>query len=152
MAFLLTLSVEGKLLPYFIQDHYSLPLEDHSLIRKRGQIKHLAEEVRHLHQLGFIHGDLVPYNILVQSKEDEIRFFYLDNDRTRRYPCWIPHELWKRNLVQLNRFLLPGITQRDRIRFLRFYVGKRRLGEKERRMARWVEGETRKRAQRMESR
>ena len=150
MAFLLTLSVEGKLLPYFIQDHY-LPLEDHSLIRKRVQIRHLAEDVRRLHQLGFIHGDLVPYNILVQSKEDEIQFFYLDNDRTRRYPRWISRELWKRNLVQLNRFSLPGITQRDRARFLCSYAGVERLGDRERRMARWLEGETRKRAQRMES-
>lgn len=106
-------------------------------------------EVRRLHRCGFVHGDLIPANILVQTMGDgRVRFFYIDNDRTRRYPAWLPHGLWKRNLVQLNRFVLAGISLQDRMRFLKSYLGKRSKrswGERERRLIHWLEEKTRRR-------
>jgi hypothetical protein len=71
----------------------------------------------------------------------------MDNDRTRRYPGWIPQQLWRRNLVQLNRFPLPGITLQDRVRFLRYYLGSKLWGKKERRLLDWLEHKTRQRRQ-----
>lgn len=144
-AFILTLGIDGLLLPHHIRDHYFPPLEPRRLREKRKYLRQFAEEIRRLHDSGFVHGDLVPYNILVSQEGGTVRFFYLDNDRTRRYPRWLPQALWKRNLVQLNRFVLPGISLQDRMRFLRSYLGKRAWGATERRLVRWLEEKTRKR-------
>ena len=98
-----------------------------------------------MHEDGFVHGDLVPTNILARDEGDTVTFFYMDNDRTRRYPRWMPQGLWKRNLIQLNRFVLSGISLQDRMRFLRSYLGEKAWGEKEGRLLRWIEAKTRKR-------
>jgi serine/threonine protein kinase len=146
-AFLLTRLVEGSSLPIFLQNDYSMPSSASLLRQKRESLKQLALEVRRLHRLGFVHGDLVPSNILVRAVEGGILFFFLDNDRTRRYPVWFSRLLWKRNLVQLNRFVLPGISLQDRMRFLEFYLGEKPRRKSHRRLLRWLEKETRKRRQ-----
>jgi hypothetical protein len=146
-AFLLTLGIEGSPLPLFLREHCSLPLSLDALRKKRDYIKELAMETRRLHQCGFVHGDLVPSNILVQPEGRGVTFFYIDNDRTRHYPVWLPHILWRRNLVQLNRFVLPGISLQDRMRFLRLYLEARSWGRRERRLIRWLEEKTRQRRQ-----
>jgi hypothetical protein len=69
----------------------------------------------------------------------------MDNDRTRRYPRWLPQNLWKRNLVQLNRFPLPGISLHDRVRFLRFYCGRASRRPADDRLLHWLEIKTRRR-------
>jgi hypothetical protein len=69
----------------------------------------------------------------------------MDNDRTRRYPKWMPQVLWRRNLVQLNRLPLPGIALQDRMRFLSHYLELKRWGRNERRPLSWLEYKTRKR-------
>ena len=145
-AFLLTVRVEGASLPYFLSENFSGQLDPVALRRKREYLIQLAMEIRRLHQYGIIHGDLTPYNILVQTYRERIVFYYMDNDRTRRYPpwTWLPHFLLKRNLVQLNRFVLPGISLQDRVRFLHYYLAKETWGRRERRLIRWLEEKTRK--------
>lgn len=144
-AFLLTLGIRGSSLPLFIRERYLPPLGRSALRKKREHLKQLALEIRRLHRLGFVHGDLVPTNILVRSEENGVTFFYMDHDRTRHYPRWLPHLLWRRNLVQLNRFVLPGISLQDRMRFLNSYLGERPWAKREQRLARWLEKKTRKR-------
>jgi serine/threonine protein kinase len=145
-AFLLTVGLNGILLPYFLQNHYSLPGSVAMLKKKRRYLRELASEIRRLHQLGFVHGDLTPFNILIQSTGEDAVFCFMDNDRTRRYPRWLPQLLWRRNLVQLNRFLLPGISLQDRVRFLTFYLWRKTQKKgNEVRLIRWVEAKTRKR-------
>jgi serine/threonine protein kinase len=122
-----------------------LPSDRALVRRKRAYLKQLAREIRGMHEEGFVHGDLIPSNILVQSEGEEIAFYYLDHDRTRRYPPWFPQRLWKRNLVQLNRFVLAGISLQDRIRFLKYYLNGRPWGRRERQLALWLEAKTRKR-------
>ena len=125
-AFLLTLEVVAQPLAAALREHFSPPLDLPAVRRKRKWLKQLALEIRRLHQCGFVHGDLVASNILVGLGEDGgVTFFYMDNDRTRRYPAWLPHLLWRRNLVQLNRIVLPGISLQDRMRFLRVYLGEK---------------------------
>jgi serine/threonine protein kinase len=144
-AFVLTLRVNGQSLPVLLKD-YNPALNNVTLLEKRRGLKQLATEVRRLHELGFVHGDLLPTNILVSRAEGkESRFFFMDNDRTRRYPRWIPHALWRRNLVQLNRLPLPGITLQDRVRFLSHYLKVKQWGKDERRLLTWLERKTRKR-------
>jgi serine/threonine protein kinase len=150
-AFVLTLEVKGQSLPAFLRQH-GLGVESMSFCEKRNGLKQLALEVRRLHQLGFVHGDLVPTNIFVsRSAGKGSRLFFMDNDRTQRYPKWIPHVLWRRNLVQLNRIPLPGITLQDRVRFLSHYLGLKEWGNKERRLLSWLERKTRQRRKECDS-
>jgi hypothetical protein len=67
----------------------------------------------------------------------------MDNDRTRVYGPILANALWKRNLVQLNRLPLPGITLQDRMRFLRAYLGIALQAQSSRSLARWLERKTR---------
>jgi hypothetical protein len=71
----------------------------------------------------------------------------MDNDRTRQYPLWFSQSLWKRNLIQLNRMPLPGISLQDRMRFLRAYLTRQELSRADRQFASWLEEKTRKRRQ-----
>ena len=144
-AFLLTVKIEGSPLPQFLRDRHSYPLNPGALEQKRKHLRQLAVEIQRLHQSGFVHGDLVPSNVFVRGLGDEISFFYLDHDRTRRYPWWLRYGLWKRNLVQLNRFVLPGISLQDRVRFLKCYLGTASWGKRERRLIHWLENKTRTR-------
>jgi hypothetical protein len=146
-AFLLSFGIKGVILPFFLRDAFPVPLDRPSLRKKRAYMRRLATEIRRLHGSGFVHGDLTPNNIFVELKGQEPVFFFMDNDRTRRYPAWLPQRLWRRNLVQFNRFALPGITLQDRLRLLRIYLGKHRLARRDRRLIEWLEKRTRKRCQ-----
>ena len=85
-------------------------------------------------------------NILVsQAAREDIEFYFMDNDRTRRFPTWLPQSLWKRNLVQLNRLPLPGISLQDRIRFLQAYLDTGKFSLADRKLAQWLELKTRQR-------
>jgi hypothetical protein len=145
-SFLVTLPVQGTSLAHFLCDRYEGRLSDISLRRKREMVARLAREIRRFHDLGFVHGDLVPGNIFVALEaRGTARFCLMDNDRTRRYPAWLRHRLWRRNLVQLNRFPLAGISLQDRMRFFHAYMKLGKLGSKERKLLRWLEQKTRQR-------
>jgi serine/threonine protein kinase len=149
-AFILTIGVKGQSLPALLAQDAGV--HSISLYEKRNALKHLALEVRRLHESGFVHGDLVPTNIFVsRSPGKESVFFFMDNDRTHQYPQWISHTLWRRNLVQLNRIPLPGVTLQDRVRFLGHYLGLKEWGNKERQLLTWLERKTRKRRKECDS-
>ena len=112
--------------------------------RKWQTLSRLARLIRRFHQLGFVHGDLLASNIFVSAQSgDDLKFYFMDNDRTRRYPSWLGQSLWKRNLIQLNRMPLPGITLQDRMRFLHAYLDEDSLSARSGQLARWLEGKTR---------
>lgn len=99
---------------------------------KRALLARLGREVARLHRAGFVHGDLVPPNLRVRGDE----LVFLDNDRTRRLPFALGA---RRNLVQLGRFVVPGLSLTDRARVLGAYAAARGLGAaRRRRLARWV--------------
>ncbi len=99
---------------------------------KRALLARLGSEVGRLHRAGFVHGDLVPPNLRVRDGG----LVFLDNDRTRRLPLAFGA---RRNLVQLGRFVVPGLSLTDRARVLRAYAAARGLGTaRRRRLARWV--------------
>jgi serine/threonine protein kinase len=92
-----------------------------SRTRKRAFLRALGSEVARLHRAGFIHGDLTPYNIFVIQGEPP-RFIFLDHDRTRRgFPAGRRYRQL-RNLVQLGRFDLPGLSNTDRLRVFHAYA------------------------------
>jgi len=145
-AFLLSVPVAGLPLNQFLSARLARRLSGEALRRKRRHIDRLAREIRRMHALGFVHGDLVPSNIFLRGDDEEVEFCYMDNDRTRRYPPWLAQRLWKRNLIQLNRFVLAGISLQDRLRFLRAYLAHAQLrAARQRRLLRWLERKTRQR-------
>jgi len=110
----------------------------HALGRKRKLLREIGTVVGRLHAAGFVHGDLVPSNVLVAARGP----VFLDNDRTRRsrFLVWFAG---RRNLVQLGRFVVPGLTLTDRARVLGAYARARRLSQRRRRrLARWLVGKT----------
>jgi len=99
---------------------------------KRALLDALGAEVARLHAAGFVHGDLVPPNLRWTGTE----FVFLDNDRTHR--ARLPLQT-RRNLVQLGRFVVGGVSATDRMRVLRAYAAGRGLGRHRRhRLARWL--------------
>ena len=142
--FIVTARIDGMALTTFLSpDCARRPV---SLSYKRDQIRILASLVRRFHDAGFVHGDLVASNLFLRpTGAAGVEFFFMDNDRTRHYPSWLPQPFWKRNLIQLNRMPLPGITLQDRMRFLHAYLNVKRLSKAERRFARWLEARTRQR-------
>jgi len=145
-AFVVTLGMDGAPLPTFLSEGCSTAIAGIPLVEKRNGLRTLARQIRRFHDLGFIHGDLVPSNILVHRVPAiGLQFYFMDNDRTRRFPKWLPQIFWKRNLVQLNRFPLPSITLQDRMRFFRAYLGAQDSSEANRRLLHWLEAKTRQR-------
>ncbi len=117
-----------------------------ALSSKRKNIERLGQWVRRFHAAGFVHGDLLAGNIFITvGGDNDGEFYFMDNDRTRRYPSWSGQPFWKRNLIQLNRLPLPAISLQDRMRFLRAYLNVKRLSAADRRFARWLESRTRRR-------
>jgi hypothetical protein len=108
---------EGVSLPELIADWQG----DTSPARKRVLLRALGSEVARLHRAGFIHGDLTPFNIFVVQGEAP-RFIFLDHDRTRLGFLAGRRYRQLRNLVQLGRFDLPGISNADRLRVFRAYT------------------------------
>jgi hypothetical protein len=145
-SFVATLPVHGCPVPIFLRDQLDARAGAVSVRHKRALLARLAREIRRLHDLGFIHGDLVPGNIFIAPLPDgAVQFTFMDNDRTRRYPTWVQRRLCRRNLVQLNRFPLAGISLQDRMRFFHTYVGRDKLLPSDRRLVRWLEQKTRQR-------
>jgi hypothetical protein len=145
-AFILSWKIDGQPVHLFLREMADRDEIKKLLAAKRAGLKRVASIVRHFHQSGFVHGDLVASNIFVVSAGiDAQGFYFMDNDRTRRYPTWLPQSLWKRNLIQLNRMPLPGITLQDRMRFFQAYLNRTKLTSGDRRLARWLEHKTRRR-------
>jgi hypothetical protein len=91
-----------------------------AVVAKRVLLRGLGAEIGRLHRAGFIHGDLTPFNIRIVTGEPP-RFGFLDNERTRDKVLIGRRRHRLRNLVQLGRFTLPGITRTDRMRVMQAY-------------------------------
>ncbi|MFH1718695.1 MAG: lipopolysaccharide kinase InaA family protein, partial [Planctomycetota bacterium] len=89
-------------------------------IRKRAIIKAFAETVGQMHARDIFHGDLRLGNVLVVEDQQKWRFFFLDNERTKKF-YRLPSRLRLKNLVQVNMFR-DGITNTDRMRFFKTYL------------------------------
>jgi hypothetical protein len=106
--------------------------------RRRRVAKALGAEVGRLHRSGWVHGDLVVTNVLVDEGPPP-RFCFLDHDRTRHGPALGARRQRRRNLIQLNRLPLRGVTHSDRLRAFVGYA--EALGWEKtrwRREARWL--------------
>jgi tRNA A-37 threonylcarbamoyl transferase component Bud32 len=73
-----------------------------------------------MHAAGIFHGDLRLGNVLVQKNEGQWRFFFIDNERTKKF-YHLPDSLRLKNLVQVNMFR-EGISRTDHLRFFKAYL------------------------------
>lgn len=62
-------------------------------------LTNLGQTIAQFHRAGFIHGDLLPGNIILQQNSNKL--FFIDNDRTRRFtwPAFAPNQY--KNIKQL---------------------------------------------------
>lgn len=122
-----------------------------TLHAKRGLLETLGREVARLHAAGVVAGDLVPANVWIALADGELRLAFLDHDRTRLRGAPAPWHRARRNLVQLNRIVIPGVTTADRLRVYRAYANARGWSAAEARTAvPWIVAKTlaRRRAER----
>ena len=91
-----------------------------SLRDRRDLLRSIGWTIGCLHRAGIVHGDLRPGNILARPVAGGWELFFIDNERTRRWP--VLSASWRlKNLVQIN--MLPGrISRTDRMRFFESYV------------------------------
>jgi hypothetical protein len=110
-------------------------------VRKRALLRGLGAEIARLHRAAFVHGDLTPFNIFIVNGTRP-RFVLLDHERTRRSFLIGRRRRNLRNLVQLGRFSLPGLSRSDRLRVMQAYaaaMGSRDLRGMTRRVAKMLE-------------
>jgi len=140
-CFLLTLAVTESLSVYTLLSKDSGGLDAVELHRKRDLIRTLGHTIGRMHAQGIVHGDLRPGNVLGRFRAGQWELFFLDNERTCRFP-WLPARLRRKNLVQIG-MLLTGITRTDRFRFWQAYLAESpRLGPRQKGWARRIHART----------
>lgn len=117
---LLTEEVEGGRSMVDVLNDLNRDTSAGALARKRALIRAFAETVGRMHARGIFHGDLRLGNVLAARKGQNWRFFFIDNERTRKFHR-LPSRLRLKNLVQVNLFI-HGITDTDRLRFFGAYL------------------------------
>jgi hypothetical protein len=135
-AFLLTVAVDWPTLIQFGERLASFSAAE-ARPRRRAVVEALGAEVGRFHRVGYVHGDLVVPNILVEEGPPA-RFCLLDHDRSRKHPTLLAR-LQRQDLVELNRLAVPGVRHTDRFRFLLRYADVRG----------WSRGEMRNQARRV---
>ncbi len=88
--------------------------------RKRELIRAFGQTIGRMHAKGIFHGDLRLGNILARQEKNRWRFFFLDNERTRKF-YRLPARLRLKNLVQVNMLPPATMSNTDRMRFFREY-------------------------------
>lgn len=88
--------------------------------QRRSVIEQFAQTVGQMHAKNIFHGDLRLGNVLVKSTDSKFDFYFLDNERTKKFRK-LPHKLRLKNLVQIN-MLRTGISDADRMRFFKEYL------------------------------
>jgi Lipopolysaccharide kinase (Kdo/WaaP) family len=125
---LATARAAGTLVPRSLRAPHAI------LACKRAMLGALGATIARMHRAGYLHGDLTPYNVLVTSASAP-QYIFIDHERTRRS---ILSRWWRprlRNLVQLGRFELRGLSSTDRMRVWRGYAAEIGAGRTDQRRA-----------------
>jgi len=134
--FLLTIEVEGaiqinQIVPESLEKLSEEELQIDSALRffytmetqdKRGLIRALGQTIGKMHEAGIFHGDLRLGNVLLRRETSGWHFFFIDNERTRKFRK-LPSRLRLKNLVQANMLRTRALSSTDRMRFFKSYLG-----------------------------
>jgi tRNA A-37 threonylcarbamoyl transferase component Bud32 len=106
-------------MPQLLQD-LSRRSDTEETERKRALIREFARTVGQMHAKGIFHGDLRLGNVLSTTERDHWRFYFIDNERTRKFRR-LPVRLRLKNLVQIN-MCTGGVSNTDRLWFFKNYL------------------------------
>lgn len=95
----------------------------------RGFIRDLGLTIGRMHAKGIVHGDLRTGNILIRRDGNLWRFFFIDNERTKKFRR-LPFICRVKNLVQLNMGPYGIMSGTDRMRFFDAYCSECKIGKK----------------------
>ena len=118
--FMITEGIDAVSLSTHIEKNWIPPLAGKELVAKRQLIEKLGKEIGTLHKTGICHGDLRLSNVLVEKAGQDIRFHFIDNERSSIFKK-IPRRLVVKNLVQVNMIFGPNVSRQDRLRFFYAY-------------------------------
>ena len=90
-------------------------------------ISALGKTIGRMHRSGVFHGDLRLGNVFAEKENGKWKFFFLDNERTRKFKS-ISQKLIIKNLVQLNMHR-SDITDLDRDTFFKAYLSENPLDD-----------------------
>lgn len=125
-SFLLTREVENAQQIYRCIPESRGNLTKKALRDKRELIRAFGRTVGRMHAAGIFHGDLRLGNVLARQVENTWQFFFLDNERTKKFHR-LPARLRLKNLVQTNMHTTGFATNADRLRFFKAYLAKNKM-------------------------
>jgi tRNA A-37 threonylcarbamoyl transferase component Bud32 len=129
-SFLATFAVEdSKTIYEFILENSRILDKEH-LRSWRQLIRAFGRTVGRMHAKGIFHGDLRLGNVLARREESFWRFFFLDNERTKKFDR-LPFELRVKNLVQVNMVRKGNLSNTDRMRFFREYCAENKISKRQ---------------------
>ncbi len=129
-SFLATFGIENAKYPavsYILETREILTNEQ--LIDWRQFIRDFGRTIGRMHARGIFHGDLRLGNILVRREENLWRFFFIDNERTKKFGR-LPFMYRVKNLVQLNMGPHGIMSNTDRMRFFTAYRAENGMSKK----------------------
>jgi len=124
-SFLATLGIENA---KSVRKHI-LETREIQLADWRKFIRDFGQTIGRMHARGIFHGDLRLGNILARRDDNLWRFFFIDNERTRKFGK-LPFTYRLKNLVQLNMGPYGIMSGTDRMRFFTAYLSENRMSKK----------------------
>jgi hypothetical protein len=109
-----------------ILSHFALGREGearHGYARRKTVARALASELRRMHEAGIYTRDLQETNIMVEERDDAMRFYFLDLEDFRRAST-VSHRRRMLNLVHLDRSVGRFVSRAGRLDFLYAYSGR----------------------------
>ncbi len=129
-SFLATFGVENSKSIYeFIPENQEI-LTKRKLRNWHQLIRAFGRTVGRMHAKGIFHGDLRLGNVLAKQEGNDWRFFFLDNERTRKFDR-LHFKLRIKNLVQVNMVHEGNLSNTDRMRFFREYCAENKINKRQ---------------------
>ena len=144
-SFLLTEAIVGyESLETWLPVNLALLPDKEKFHLKRELIKQVALLTRKMHHAGFYHRDFYLTHLLVKRLPQGFDLKIIDLQRGIRYP--LLKKRWKiKDLASLNYSTSRLIvTERDRLRFYKWYRGTAKLGEEDRFLIKKIERKTKR--------
>ncbi len=138
-AFIVTRAIpQAMTLVEFFQQRCASRGEQAGRCTREHFLRQLADMTRRIHQADFFHHDLVWRNILVTgSPPGEPKLWWIDCPRGR-FDRWSPWRRWSRlrDLTSLDKLGSQLCTRGERLKFVKLYLGKKRLDSEARQLIR----------------